>query len=886
MNIKSFVVAGAIGILAACTPSQTVEELKVSANSFIQQGDFQSAIIDLKNAVQQSPRDPSLRLTLGQSYTKLGFYLEAEKEFEKALDLGGDYNVLLTEIAYIKMKLLKAEDVTDIVNSAGELSNEEYAKILLYAGIVSYSQLTVQEAQDFFGQVLAVAPSSETAVLSRAYLAYIDNDYTAVLDQLDSVEMLDSKPLFLLIKASALAKIGQHSLSADAYVIYQELVPFEENIRLVEVEQLIQAEEIERADQRLKAKFGIFEEEPKAHELNAQISFVRENYEAALQQADKALQLNKNYFLSNVIAGLSAYKLGNLEQSYSYLKAVDRFVPFDHPVKRVYASVKLQLGYSEGAADLIGEIDQLAGADTELLFKAGHELLKIGEIDKVRDILEMELPEGEDSPEALLTRGYLKVASNDFNGVKDIEKAIESGADQDQSKILLATAYLSQGDIASALGIAKEWQREAPDNINANVLLAKIHDLKGEKAELAKLITKIETLNPNNLVVLRYRALQALENKEMDKAEALLANYLEQDNTAVDAHSLYYSLLKGKQKQHVAIEKVNAAWLEQPDNVQLRYTLAKMFFAEERYQEAYELLMSNSDMTQLPANYWLIAANSALKFSDYGYDVALEVYDKWISVSPEHNRAWYGKLELLEKGQKWPEVIETAKKFSQRYPANENIALLLPYYLVVTKDYQEAEKVLSQLSDATLSQPFAAGLVGQVAFSKGNYQKALPDLLSLYRQKQSPKHAGLVYTSYYKLGQIQQAVSFIEEHLTQSPNDVITKSFYGQLLLDHDHNKAERVYQELLALDESNMVFLNNSAWVKSKLGKQSEAKAIIERAVEVAPENPIVLDTYGMILIALNQYEDAQRVLEKAISINPDNASVKRRLSTLKEQL
>src|SRR6266540_2890984 len=76
--------------IGACdqTKRYTDQELVQRAKDFQAQGKPDSAVIELKNALQKNPKNAEARLRLGEIYVQLGFGEPAERELKWAKELG------------------------------------------------------------------------------------------------------------------------------------------------------------------------------------------------------------------------------------------------------------------------------------------------------------------------------------------------------------------------------------------------------------------------------------------------------------------------------------------------------------------------------------------------------------------------------------------------------------------------------------------------------------------------------------------------------------------------------------------------------------------------------------------------------------------------------
>ncbi len=81
-----------LATLSACSGGVSTEEHITRANQFIANSEYDSAIIELKNALQEDSESGEARWLLGKVYLESGDVLSAEKELQRALKLGWSHS--------------------------------------------------------------------------------------------------------------------------------------------------------------------------------------------------------------------------------------------------------------------------------------------------------------------------------------------------------------------------------------------------------------------------------------------------------------------------------------------------------------------------------------------------------------------------------------------------------------------------------------------------------------------------------------------------------------------------------------------------------------------------------------------------------------------------
>ena len=178
ITLLNLIIAVVLGI-TACGNTKDTETLIAEAKQYQQSGDDNSAIIQLKNAIQQEPNNREARFLIGVSYTETGDALSAEKELKRSLDLGMDSNRVmpilgesLLKIGEFQQLLDKTEDFPDINNSTN---------ILLLRGKAQLALGMHEEAKELFEQILRQEPDSPEALIGLAQYSLTKSDLDSTM---------------------------------------------------------------------------------------------------------------------------------------------------------------------------------------------------------------------------------------------------------------------------------------------------------------------------------------------------------------------------------------------------------------------------------------------------------------------------------------------------------------------------------------------------------------------------------------------------------------------------------------------------------------------------------------------------------------------------------
>ena len=120
-----------VSLIAGCSADLTDVELLQRAKDFQDEGKVQSAIVELKNAASKNPQNIEVRWLLGKLYVELRDGESAEKELQKAIELGLD--VASADISLAKAWILQGQYQKVLTNLQLSTSDALNRKVLIYA---------------------------------------------------------------------------------------------------------------------------------------------------------------------------------------------------------------------------------------------------------------------------------------------------------------------------------------------------------------------------------------------------------------------------------------------------------------------------------------------------------------------------------------------------------------------------------------------------------------------------------------------------------------------------------------------------------------------------------------------------------------------------------
>lgn len=147
-----------------------------------------------------------------------------------------------------------------------------------------------------------------------------------------------------------------------------------------------------------------------------------------------------------------------------------------------------------------------------------------------------------------------------------------------------------------------------------------------------------------------------------------------------------------------------------------------------------------------------------------------------------------------------------------------------------------------------------------------------------------PGHTAIELDAAYcreQLGDIEGSEEMARGVLARRPDDPTVLNFLGYLLADHDRklDEAESLIRRALEHDPDNGAILDSMGWVYFRLGRLTEARGPLERAVSLTGGDPVVREHLGDVYKGLKLMDLARDQYRHALAADSANARVRAKL-------
>ncbi|HLY53808.1 MAG TPA: tetratricopeptide repeat protein, partial [Steroidobacteraceae bacterium] len=518
-------------------------------------------------------------------------------------------------------------------------------------------------------------------------------------------------------------------------------------------------------------------------------------------------------------------------------------------------------------------------------------------------------PRGAGDPALLSIAGRASILEGDAAaGVTYFERG-EQAAPSDRGRSLqVAAAYLAAHRNADALALLRKL--EVPDTLadqRERLLLVALEN-SGRKAEMRSEAQRFAQARPKDLRALLIAASALQAAQEAPGARALLAQaaaldpkeprpwvqlgwleWSQHDPAAAQrafAHALEVAptnnaaLLGAAQTDLVhgntalAIARLEQVRALVPRSLAPRIGLARLYLSAGQLQksaealgEARALAPANPDVREIGGLLSLAQGEGAEAVA------ALEELARQFPKSPPVQADLARAYLLTGRGADARARAEAALKLDADYWP----ALLTELAVsVAAKDPKGADAALARLQHTSAPRATVLAISGEVAARAGRLADALQSFTDANAIAPSGPLAMRMFAVRRALHMTDPQAP-LREWLQRSPSDVDVRVMLAeQLQWDGQKSAAMQEYETVLKQAPTQLVALNNLAWMKLAAGDAPAALDLARRAYASNNGQASVVDTYGWTLVQTGHAEDAVPLLRDAADRLPNNDDVR----------
>lgn len=859
--------------------AETSNEYLQEAQGYAKKGDVNSAIIQLKNALQKDPKNIKARYFLGLNYLRRGDGAGAEKEFDRARSLGMPLQELAIPLGRAYLMQGKAQEMLTEIKLDDAYPNDVNSGIHVLRASAYLGLGDEDKAAKAYQEALKLDPHSLDALLGQARMAVGQHQFDTAQGLTDRVLKEQPKSGEAWTVQGEIARLkGDFPSAKTSFDKAVELEPASVPALLGSASVSIALGDMAMAKNRIDTILRYLPNHPIANYLHAVVLFQEKDLDGAAEALQAVLQRAPDHIPSLQLMGSIDFAKGRLEQAVQELSRVGTAVPDNIPVAKLLAATHLKLKQPAKAVEVLENVVAKAPQDAQLLALIGTAYIQNQQTEKGTEYLERAV---EAAPDAAGIRTQLalgRLASGEtMEAVKDLESAVDLGQNVFQADVLLTMVHLRKREFRQALESAQDFVKKLPDN------------------PLPYNLMGVASLGLNNPKAARENFEKALEKDPKFLPAILNVAHLDESEGNVDAARQKYLFVLKQQEGHVgalmslakiseqqgneeqALKYYETAWKDNSGAVQPGLVLIDYF---NRKRQPLRAISIARELKALhPENPMVLSALGTSQMAAKDFRNAVNTFTEMVKLLPQSEQAHYllgqGNFAADDTGaarSQFKKALGIKKDF---LPAQIALARLE----MKSNRTNDAMQIAQTIQKQRPKEEAGYRLEGDVWMNKGDYSKAADVYRHAYERFKTSALAVANFEA-RKRARIAKPYLPLEDWLKDHPDDASVHFILGGAYQEEQKLAAAVKQYELVVKNmPNNVAALNNLAWASHEL-KQPGAVGYAERAYALASDAPAVIDTLGWLLVETGNSGRGLTLLQEAVAKAPHIAEIRYHLA------
>ena len=870
--------------LVACGKTDVSDIEHVNrAKQYQSTGDFKATLIELKSALQQNPKNSEARLLLGELYVLIGNGAAAEKELNKAIQLGVSGNFIQKLQG---QSLFLQGRYNDVLTILSKLDVNSQADLLVLKG---EARLGLQEnslAHNAFQKALSIKENDSAALLGQARVYRATGALQKAVDKVDAVLKLTPKNAEAWLLNGELA--NKQKRIEDSQFAYQRAIAIVTanlttrvgmNARTGLTKSLITQRKFDEAGIHVDYLLKASPKHPMPNYMAGLLSYEKKEYAKSRDYFQTVLKSSPNHLPSVFLLGSVNYALGHLEQAEQQLARVVTANPSLLPARMLLANIQLQQSQTEQAFDMLEPALAQQPNNVRLLAMAGQAALQSGEFEKGRGFLEKAVTK---QPNAVGLRAQLAMLhlaeGNDALAIEELERAIKLGKAPAREQSMLALTYLRKKDFDKALSTAQDLVKNHPRSAYPQNLLGVILGAKGDISQARGAFSEALKLDPDfSAAALNMARLDVLAGRTKDARERL-DGILIKDEGNTSAMVALAQLADAENDREQALGWLEKARGADPKVLSPRLLLARYYSRTGKLDRAHEIAREAIAINNL--NPEALKVLGQVELASHDYKVAVKTFEKVIKQEP-NARAYYSLGVAQFRTNDIVAATGSLKQALKLKPDHLKASSLLVLLDVKAGRIDDALRRIDTIKHQHPKSPAGFVLEGDIRASQKQNARAASDYAKAIELGSGTrvllKEADVLKNSQGSSAAITLLANWVKAHKNDITAHYALATTYSR---EGKVAEATKEYGRLLESSPEYVPALNDLAWLLFQDGKTGKALQLIEKAYKLSPDSGPVLDTIGWIRLHQGETKQALGLLRQAGDKMPEAGDVQYHLA------
>jgi putative PEP-CTERM system TPR-repeat lipoprotein len=883
---KPLLLASCLAALVACSGSSDTE-LLASARGYLAKSNNPSAIIELRNLLQQNPGLREGRFLLGKTLLETGDAAGAEVQLQRALDAGQPDTDVLPLLAKAMIALNKSTLLVQQYGSVDLKDDVAAAEFQTQLALAYINQQAPGKAEAAVAKALQRMAGYAPAALLQARLKAVRGDTTgalALVEQLLTRTPGNAAAWAFKGDLLALANPTEVAPALAAYRRSLELQPDLIPAHVGVMSLLVGRRDFDAAGKHLESFKKVLPQHPETQYFEAVLALSKGDAKRVRDITAGLLRGPQQDARVLLLAGQAELQLNEMTQAEALLGKALLVAPKSAPPRRMLAQVYLRTGQADKALAMLKPLLDDAKPDAGLLVLLGR---------------------------AQLMAGDAKSAEINFNRAAKLrpgDQRIQASA---------ALSRLGKGEGTVALG---ELEAVAAADAGTTADLALISErLRRKQFDAAlKAVNVLAGKQPQMALPDFLRGRIALEKRDPADARKSFEAALAKEPAFFQAVASLAALDLGEGKPDAARGRFEAVLQRDPANVNARMALAQIAVHSGATKEIVAKLIEGAIKANPAApgpraalvDLYMTAGDTALALASAQSAVAAapespELLDRLGRVqqaSGDLNQAipTFNKMAALQPTSALPQLRLAEANMANNNPdaAAASIrramqaepASLAAQRAGIALELREkrpaqalaiARTVQSQRPDEALGYL----LEGEIELGQKNHAPAIAALRKALTKSNPAEVAPRLHRALVEAKQNAEADRMADSWMKAHPDDTAFALHLSALAAEQGNPVlAESRYRAVLTRHPDNVLALNNLAFLLVK-EKKPGAVALAEQAVKLAPGQALFMDTLALSYAQENQIAKAVALQTRVVALAPDTYDYRLNLAKLQIQ-
>ena len=853
--------------LGACSNQSENSEEALSfitrANTYADQGQYRSAMLEARNAIQAEPENVSHVLRLAELFQAVGAYGRASELLEPWVDAHSDTVALPLAKSYIEQgKQLSALETLERFSAD---SSEDQLKVALIRAEALRLSGEKAEALALFRNLMESNPSNIEATIGAAR-SYIDLNKIEQASEILGSWLSANGPEPSVLYWQGVTQYLNNQLEKAAATLTDAVGEIPTSDMFLPIRRNI-----------LTALSKVLTEQGKIAEAQVYNQVLAKNTNTAVEEQGKA--------------AMAAIKEGNIEEAKNILRDMLKLDPENEQVAMMLGALSAGTGDLEEGSRLLTENLDPETTPTQFIRAATMAKIDAGEREEALKTLARAIKARPNDNELLAMHGILALGlpAHEQEGVASLSKAISNEPDRVRFRFALAQYHIRNNQPEQALGQLRMAFASNPAEWSTTAAYLNLLIREGENEEAAEIRDSLLNGYGNEPSAVLLASMADVQLGNVDAARKRLEQ-LAEDTPELQAAKVALAMLYAKagQTEQSVRTMVDAARIT-PDAIKPLQRAGQIYARNHSVPEVEQWLREiGREYPDLKKNADTLAA--LIEIGQGNLNTARSLLEEWQnSGSDAVNRAIGQLLRAEAQAAARSEDYKTARAKAAEAitmePENLGYALLPVGIYQAEGKLDEALTALQAVEENFGDQRLVLLTRANILEKKNGMRAAYDYLLNQWKNSLDtglmPALIRLAKTEAPE-AQDELTLKWLDSDPDSAAAHMIRADF---LMLNNKKILAASHYEEVISRQPNNIAALNNLAWL---LKEESSARALelASRAKNLAPENPAVLDTYGWIQHLAGNHSEAESAVEKALALAPDNAEIRAHLEAIRKEL